>query len=143
MTSRQPGPGTKSPWRFDARYGVGWAWQGQKNYDQAVNVYTQLSRDTAGEVAAKAQLQIGLCRRDQKRLPEAALALLVVPFTYDYPEWSAAALFEAARCFEKLKKPAEARAQLARVVEQFKQTKWADMAAKQLAALPSNAVPGH
>lgn len=31
--------------------------------------------------------------------PEAADALLVVPFTYDYPEWSAVSLLEASRVF--------------------------------------------
>ena len=63
--------------------------QQQKNYDGAVNTYTQVTQRTAAEVGAKAQLQIGLCRLEQQRFNEAATALLVVPFTYDYPELSA------------------------------------------------------
>ena len=61
------------------------------------NAYTQVTAGTATELAAKAQLQIGLCRLEQKRYADAATALLVVPFTYDYPELSAVALCEAAR----------------------------------------------
>ena len=62
-----------------------------------------MANGTATEIGAKAQLQIGLCRLEQKRYPEAATALLVVPFTYDYPEWNAVALVEAARTFGELK----------------------------------------
>jgi len=124
----------QSPWRFEARYGVGWAWQSQKQYDQAVGVYSQLTRETAGEVAAKAQLQIGLCRRDQKRLPEAGLALLVVPFTYDYPEWSAAALYEAARVFNDMQPPdkEQATALLKRLLKDYPESPWAKPAREQL-----------
>ena len=52
----------QSPWVHEARYGIGWAWQNQKQYDQAVSAYTQVTNATVSEVAAKAQLQIGLCR---------------------------------------------------------------------------------
>src|SRR5262249_4040615 len=86
-----------SPWVHEARYGVAWAWQHQKQLDNAVNAYQQVTAATATELAAKAQLQIGLCRLEQKRYPEATNALLIVPFTYDYPELSAVALCEAAR----------------------------------------------
>src|SRR5262249_54986154 len=88
-----------SPWVNEARYGAGWAMQNQKQHDQAVALYEQVVANTVQEVAAKAQLQIGLCRRDQKKNPEAVAALLVVPYCYDYPEWSGAALFEAHRVF--------------------------------------------
>ena len=79
-------PGSTKP-----RYGIAWAWQNQKQFDQAVNVYVQVVGRTATEVAARVQFQIGLCRLEQKRPAEAANALLVVPFTYDYPEWTALA----------------------------------------------------
>jgi TolA-binding protein len=124
----------QSPWRFDARYGIGWALQSQKQHDPAVGIYTQVIRETAGEVAAKAQLQIGLCRRDQKRMPEAALALLVVPFTYDYPEWSAAALYEAARVFNDMQPPdkEQASALLKRLLKDYPESSWAKPAREQL-----------
>ena len=51
-------------------------------------LYSQVTARTADrDLAAKAQLQIGLCRLEQKRYLDAANAfLLVVPSTYDYPE---------------------------------------------------------
>src|SRR5262249_17921854 len=84
------------PWAQEARYGMGWAWQHQRNYDQAINTYNQVVAAGATETAARAQLQIGLCRLEQKRFAEAASALLVVTITYDHPELNAAALCEAA-----------------------------------------------
>jgi TolA-binding protein len=124
-----------SPWVHEARYGIGWAWQNQKQYDQAVNAYSQVVAATATETAAKAQLQIGLCRLEQKRYPEAATALLVVPFTYDYPEWSAVALCEAARTFVELKQPDQAVKLLQRVIQDHPKSKWADVAKERLEGL--------
>ncbi len=123
------------PWAHEARYGVGWAWQQVKQYDQAVNWYTQVTNGTVTETAAKAQLQIGLCRLEQKRYPEAASALLVVPFTYDYKEYSAVALLEAARAFAELKQTDQAARLLRRVVRDHPQTPWAEAAQDRLERL--------
>jgi TolA-binding protein len=125
----------QSPWVHEARYGIGWSWQNQKQYDNAVNVYGQVTSATATETAAKAQLQIGLCRLEQKRYPEAATALLVVPFTYDYPEWSAPALCEAARAFVELKQPVQAAKLLERVIQDYPRSKWAEVARERLTTL--------
>ncbi len=124
-----------SPWIHDARYGMAWAWQNEKNYDQAVNVYHQVTTGVATELAAKAQLQIGLCRLEQKRYPEASAALLVVPFTYDYPELSAVALVEAARSLTEEKKVDQAEKLLQRVVKDHPNSEWAKVAKERLAAL--------
>jgi tetratricopeptide (TPR) repeat protein len=121
-----------SPWVNEARYGVGWAFQNQKRYDEAVNAYLQVVNNTAAEVAAKAQLQMGLSRMEQKRYPEAATALLVVPFTYDYPEWSAAALYEAHRTFTELKQPDQAERLLRRLIKDHPDSKWAQLAKEKL-----------
>jgi TolA-binding protein len=119
----------------EARYGIGWAWQNLKQHDNAVNAYTQVSAATATEIGAKAQLQIGLCRLDQKRFPEAATALLIVPFTYDYPELSAIALCEAARTFVELKQHDQAEKLLLRVIKDHPNSKWAEVAKERLATL--------
>lgn len=124
-----------SPWVHEARYGIGWAWQNLKQHDNAVNAYTQVSAATATEIGAKAQLQIGLCRLDQKRFPEAATALLIVPFTYDYPELSAIALCEAARTFVELKQHDQAEKLLLRVIKDHPNSKWAEVARERLAVL--------
>jgi TolA-binding protein len=123
----------------DARYGMGWAWQQQKQYDQAVNVYSQVTNRTATETAAKSQLQIGLIRIEQKRFPEASTALLVVPFTYDYPELSAVALLEAARAFSELKQNEQAVRLLERVIRDHPNSRSAEAARDRLDALREGA----
>ncbi len=119
----------------DARYGIGWAFQQQKNYDAAVNAYTQVTSRSATELAAKAQLQIGLCRLEQKRYAEAAKALLVIPYTYNYPELKAAARFEAARAYTENNQRDQARQQLELLRKEFPGTPWADAAKERLGAM--------
>jgi cellulose synthase operon protein C len=125
----------QSGWVHEARYGIGWAHQNQNHIDEAVNVYQQVANGTATEIGAKAQLQIGLCRLEQKRYPEAATALLVVPFTYDYPEWNAVALVEAARTFGELKQNEQAVKLLQRVIRDYPDSKWAEVAKERLAGI--------
>ncbi len=125
----------QSPWLDEARYGIGWAWQNQKQYDNAANVYAQVVARTAAEVAARAQFQVGLCRLEQKRPAEAANALLVVPFTYDYPEWSALALCEASRAFVEMKQSLQAGKLLERVLKDHPGTPAAEVAKKRLEEL--------
>ncbi|MFN4260055.1 MAG: tetratricopeptide repeat protein [Gemmataceae bacterium] len=124
-----------SLWVHEARFGIGWAWQQQKQYDQAVNAYSQVTANTLTETAAKAQLQIGRCRLEQKRYPEACAALLVVPFTYDFPELSAVALLEAARCCGEQGQSQQAERLLERVLRDYPNTEWADAARARLNSL--------
>jgi TolA-binding protein len=123
------------PWGNEARYGVGWAWQNMGRYDEAVNSYTQVIANTATELAARAQMNIGLCRLAQKRYPEASTALLVVPFTYDYPDLSAMSLVEAARAFAENKQKDQATKLLERVLRDHPDTEHAEAARKRLAEL--------
>lgn len=122
-----------SAWADEGRYGMAWAWQQQKNYDQAVNVYGQIVARTATDLGAKSQLQIGLCRLEQKRWQDAVNALLVVPTTYDYPELTAAALLESSRAYRELKQLDQANKLLDRLQREFTGTPWAE-AAKELQA---------
>lgn len=131
----------QSPLRFEARYAIGWSYQSQKQYDPAAAAYQLVINETATEVAAKAQYQLALCRLEQKRLPEAINALLVVPFTYDYPEWNAISLLEAARIFQDLNQPPQARRLLERVVKEFPNTDWAKTAQQRLTQLQTGANP--
>ncbi|MGL4549981.1 MAG: tetratricopeptide repeat protein, partial [Gemmataceae bacterium] len=123
------------PWAHEARYGVGWSFQNQGRYDEAVGVYTQVTAAVATELAARAQLNVGLCRLAQKRPGDAAAALLVVPFTYDYPELSGLALLEAARALHEDKQTASAVRLLQRVLRDHPGTPAADAARKRLTDL--------
>lgn len=124
-----------SPVVDEARYGMGYALQQQKQYDQAVNVYAQIVSRAATETAAKAQLQIGMCRMEQKKYADAAAALLAVPFTYDYPDLSAPALMEAARAFSEMKQNDQAIRLLERLLRDYPSSRWAEPARQRLEAL--------
>jgi tetratricopeptide (TPR) repeat protein len=121
-----------SPWVNEARFGMGWALQNAGQFDPAVNAYNQVVAATTNELAAKAHLQIGLCRMAQKKYSDAVSSLLVVPFTFDFPELSAAALTEAARALSEDKKPEQADRLLRRVIKDYPQSEWAKVAQKKL-----------
>jgi tetratricopeptide (TPR) repeat protein len=125
----------QSPWIFEARYGIAWSWQNQNQLDQAVNAYHEVVRGTVAEVAARAQLQIGRCRLAQKRFDEAAKELLVVPFTYDYPDHAAAALFEAGQAHLEAGKPADAAKLWQGVIKDFASSPWAEVAQQRLSGI--------
>jgi TolA-binding protein len=121
-----------SPWVDEARYGMGFAHQQLKQFDQAFNLYNQVIGRTIAVVAAKSQMQIGLIKLEQKKFPEAIAALMAVPTTYGYPELSAAALLEAGRAHAEANQPKEAMRVWERVVREFPGTVWAKAAEEKL-----------
>lgn len=121
-----------SRWVAEARFGIGYALQQQKQFDRAVEAYADVTRRTSSDLAARAQLQIGMCRAEQKRWQDAVNELLTVPGTYDYAEYAASATLEAGKALVQLKEPAKAKEVLQRVVRDHPQTQWANEAAKQL-----------
>ena len=130
--------GDREQW-FAAQFGVGWSRENQRKYDEAIEAYEKVVARHEGQTAARAQFQIGECRFAQRRFDEAVRELLKVDILYAYPEWKAAALFEAGRCLEELKKSDEASGQFRRVIESHSGTRWADLAAKRLADLSAAA----
>ncbi len=132
----------ESEHRFQAHFGVGWAREHQKRYDEAMSAYRQVTARHQGPTAARAQFQIGECLFAKKQYEAAARELLKVDILFAYPEWSAAALYEAGRCFEKLGKPVEARRHFKQVTEQHTETRWAEMALQRLSGLSSADLPG-
>jgi TolA-binding protein len=117
---------------FQAQFGIGWALENQEKHDQAIAAYQKVVERHQGPTAARAQFQIGECLYGLRKYDEAVRELLKVDILYAYPEWSAAALFEAGRCFEALEKPQEARAQYELVRERFPDSRWAEMAGEKL-----------
>ena len=124
-----------SPWIHEAHFGRAWTFENTKDYANALTSYTDLTRKTATGVAAKAQIRIGHCQMAQKKFPEAAVAFLLVPYTYNYPEYSAEAWYKSGRAYIAMKQPAEAEKSWRQVVRSYPKSKWAEEAGKQLAAI--------
>jgi TolA-binding protein len=131
------------PRRFEAWFGVGWAREHQNRYAEAISAYRAVVDNHQGPTAARAQFQIGECLFAQNEYDAAARELLKVDILYDYPEWNAAALFEAGRCFERLGRAADAGTQYAAVVERFGDSEWARAAAQKLPPVDRTAVAGN
>jgi TolA-binding protein len=121
-------------WAGEARYGIGWALQNKGDYDGAVAAYARVAVSLS-ETGARARLNTGLCRLAQKRYAEAAAALLVVPYTYDYPQLNALALLEAARALAENKQGEEAARLLKRLLRDYPATAEAEAARKRLEEL--------
>ena len=122
---------------YQAQFGVGWARENQERYDEAIETYREVVERHQGETAARAQFQIGECLYAQKKFEPAARELIKVDILYAYPEWSAAALYEAGRCMQHLGQDAQAREQFKQVAGKYKQTRWAQMAEESLAKRPA------
>jgi TolA-binding protein len=127
---------------FQAQFGIAWAQENQNRHDEAMKSYQKVIERHSGPTAARSQFQIGECLFAGKKFEEAVRELLKVDILYGYPEWSAAALYEAGRCFEALAKPAEANAQYEQVREKYPNTRWAELAAQRLAAKADSATSG-
>ncbi|MBC7833799.1 MAG: tetratricopeptide repeat protein [Phycisphaerales bacterium] len=127
---------------FQARFGQGWARENQSRHAAAIEAYRQVTSSHQGATAARAQFQIGECLYAQKKYEEAALELLKVDVLYAYPEWSAAALYEAGRCFTDLGRPADASKQFDELMSRYPDTKWATLARERGVADKSTGLPG-
>ena len=93
---------------MDARYGIGWAFQNQGRFDDAVNAYVQVAQVTKDDRAGRAHLQIGQCRAKQKKWADAGKEFQTVYFGYDLPELKFTAMIEHARVLVEEKKPDDA-----------------------------------
>ncbi len=130
------------PLWHEAQFGIGWTAENQGRYEPALKAYRELVARHKGPTAARAQFQIGECLFAQEKYEDAVRELLRVEILYAYPEWSAAALYEAGRCFEKLGRAVEARQQFQACAERYETTRWAELARGRLAAVEEALLPG-
>lgn len=126
-----------SPYAYQAHFGIGWARENSGRYADAIESYRRVAERHKGETAARAQFQIGQCLFAMKDYDNAVRELIKTDILYAYPQWSAAGLFEAGRCFERMNRRGEARQQFKTVVEKYGETKWAAPAGERLQALAS------
>ena len=127
---------------FQAQFGMGWARENQGHHDDAIAAYRKVAERHTGPTAARAQFQIGECLFATRRFDEAVRELLKVDILYAYPEWSAASLYEAGRCFEELSKSTEARTQFEQVRQRFPESRWAQLAQERLSGLSGRTAAG-
>jgi TolA-binding protein len=121
-----------SPWAPVARLGLGWAWQLQKEFDKALEVYKQIPLDPPNEWAARARVLIGICQLERNEAAEALVSLLAVPANHDLPDLCAFALVEAAHAASKLQQPDQVEKLLRRVVLAYPKSPWAKGAEERL-----------
>lgn len=125
--------GNNNPWAIDARYGIGWAFQNQGRFDDAVNAYALVTQATTDDRAGRSHLQIGLCRASANKWVDAGKAFSTVYFGYDLPDLKFPAMLEHARTLVEEKKPDEAVKLLERVLKDApKDGDWAKAAKERL-----------
>ncbi|MBP3959136.1 tetratricopeptide repeat protein [Gemmata sp. G18] len=128
--------GNNGTWAVDARYGIGWAFQNQNRFDDAVNAYALVTQATQDDRAARSHLQIGLCRAAASKWADAGKAFSTVYFGYDLPDLKFPAMLEHARTLGEEKKPDEAVKLLERVIKDApKDSEWAKAAQERLGKL--------
>jgi TolA-binding protein len=111
----------------------GKALYGTKKYDDALEAFGEATRRTKSEVAAQAQFYIGQIHQGREDFKAAILDYLRIPALYpEAREWIAASTFESAKCSEALGQKDDARKAFQDLVDNYKDTKWAGLAADRL-----------
>jgi len=122
----------KSKFAYLAHFGIGWAAENRRKYDDARTWYEKVVTEHNGPTAARAQFQTGECWFAEGKFDKAVAELLKVEIVYDYPEWSARALYESGRAFEAMKQPDQAKRQYSVCVQKHKDQPAARLAARRL-----------
>jgi TolA-binding protein len=119
----------------EVRYEQAWALENLGRIDEALAAYEAVTAKNNREVAARARFMIGELHFQRKDHAEAIRNFYKVAYGYGYPEWQANALYEAARCFEVLKKTDQARKDYQEIITKFPQSDKAPLAQKRIAEL--------
>jgi len=120
-----------------AFYEQGWALQNLERFDEAIKLYQKVISMTDGEVAARAQFMIGEVQFGQKDYKEAVKSYFKVMYGYSYETWQADATFEAARCFEVLRKTDQAVKLYRELIEKFPNSNRVPIAKQRIQELGS------
>jgi TolA-binding protein len=131
-----------SPRAAEARYAAAWARQNLGKLDQALAGYRELAEGPRTELAARARLMEGEVLFERGEHKEAIKAFFKAAYGFGerqappaFHPWQAQATFEAARCFEILGQPEQARKLYAELVERYPDSERVPAARKRLAAL--------
>jgi TolA-binding protein len=105
----------------DAKYGIAYALQQQKQLAAAEQMYEQVAKTTETETAAKARFMIGELKFGNNEYEAAIEQFLTVTVGYPYETWQALARFETARCFRELGDVERAATTLREMIEKHPQ----------------------
>ena len=126
--------------RAELLYELAWAKQNLGKTDEALPLYDEVTTLSDGEVAARARFMIGEIHFEKKEHAEAVRHFFKVAYGFNgFPEWQAAAQYEAGRCFEVLGKLDQARKSYRDVVDNYPKSNKVGLARERLAALGSGA----
>ena len=130
-----------SPQARQGRYAAAWALQNLGRLDDAIAAYREIAEGRT-ELSARARLMEGEALFEKGDHKEAIKAFFKVAYGFgerDAPAafhpWQAQATYEAARCFEVLGKPDQARKLYAELVERYSESQQSPAARKRLDAL--------
>ncbi|HEX4131209.1 MAG TPA: tetratricopeptide repeat protein [Pirellulales bacterium] len=116
-------------------YEQAWAKQNQGKSDDALALYQQVTEKTGSEVAARARFMIGEIHFERKDFQQAIADFIAVSDVYGYPQWQAAALYEAGRCFEVRGQRDQARKSYQELLDKHPRSDQAALAKQRLEAL--------
>jgi TolA-binding protein len=128
-----------SPHTAEAFYEQGWARQNLDQFDDAVKSYEKAIGATDGETAARAQFMIGEIQFQLKDHKAAIKSYFKVMYGYSFETWQAESTFEAARCFEVLKRIDQAVNLYRELLEKFPDSPRASVAREKLEQLAPQA----
>lgn len=138
----------QSPQANAARYAAGWARQQLGQLDQAAAEYRRVAAADRSGLAARARFMEGEVLFEQGQHKEAIKAFFKVAYGFGetdapaaYQLWQAQATYEAARCFEVLKRPEQARTLYAELLDRYPDCQQADAASRRLEALTLQQAP--
>ncbi len=126
--------------QFEADYLIGRAHASLGEFEQAREAYQRAldaPRAAGTETAAMAQWMIGESYLHEQRPQDALAAYLRVESQHDWPEWQAAGLFQAAKCYDLLQRPRPASETRALLCERYGETSFA----AEVCAMPSSPRP--
>ncbi len=131
-----------------ARYAAGWARQNLGQLDRAVADYRLVAEADRSELAARARFMEGEVLFEQGQHKEAIKTFFKVAYGFGetdapaaYQLWQAQATYEAARCFEVLKRPEQAEKLYTELLQRYPDCEQAPTARRRLDALTVQQAP--
>jgi TolA-binding protein len=121
---------------------LGRTYKNQAKFDEARAVFKQVTDDPIAartETAAKAQFMIAETYLAQKDYKAALENYLKVDILYDFPEWQAPALFQAAACDKELGDWPQVVRDYETLIAKFPKSEYAEMAKPLLVEARKNA----